>query len=233
MAKIEIYVKDADLTELTRNKRIALLGELAADEAEKLCPAKDLRPGSEFWSGTYDEVSIIEALTYWATLHDGLAPFKTDWSKTGDPDRLWPRASTVCEKVRKIAERRGVHTTWRAPHYDEYWGESCDRYMVHEAVHRLRSHGLAIEEIEVESKVKSCPECFSGIGCVPPDKSAWQFAIEDMAGLTVRHGSDLNSTASQVHKHGRNRQMVTGGSADVYPSTSDPAARDIIETINP
>lgn len=226
MAKIQLEVDQADFAALSRNQRVSFLGGLAADEAEKLCPAPDRRLGSEVWSGQYDVTSIVEAFNNWAASHDGLAPSKRDWSKAGDPDHKWPRAGTVCEVAKKVARERGVRTSRWAPHHDQ----ARETSLLLEAGRILERRDKVVQGLD---ELEYCEECAHGSGCMPADKSPWQFAVEDMAGLSVRQGSDMNSTPGQRHKHGRDRQMVTGGKADVYPSRSDPAAREAIETIVP
>jgi hypothetical protein len=77
-----------------------------------------------------------------------------------------------------------------------------------------------------------CLDCFHGSGCQLPEMSPWQYAVEIIGGLQLRTGGDQHATRSERAKYGRNRQMVTGGAADVHPEPSDPAARTAIETID-
>lgn len=77
-----------------------------------------------------------------------------------------------------------------------------------------------------------CEECFHGSGCQPADMSYWQYAVEVIGGLQLRQGGDFAATRSRRAEFGRNRQMVTASAADMYPESSDPAARTAIETLS-
>jgi hypothetical protein len=63
--------------------------------------------------------------------------------------------------------------------------------------------------------------------------SNWQYAVEVVGGLQLRLGGDSAATKSRRAEFGRNRQMVTAGTADVYPEPSDPAAKIVVETLEP
>jgi hypothetical protein len=95
------------------------------------------------------------------------------------------------------------------------------------------------ERAEIEAAQMSadpgpyCEDCFHGSGCLPPEMSYWQYAVEIIGGLTLRSGGDFHATRSRRAEFGRTRQMVTAGAADAYPEASDPAARAVIETISP
>jgi len=148
-----------------------------------------------------DREHILDALRRWADQHDGRAPSRADWSQTRDPDREWPRATKVAELFEREAGAAGVR--YRRPRRCE--GCSCTS-----GTHWRNDTGDTF-----------CDGCFDCLGrCPRGDEgelvgpSGWQYALQ-LAGLEPRTGGDLHATAAQ--RLGRNRQVVTGGVADVHP----------------
>lgn len=144
---------------------------------------------------------MLDALSRWAELHDGLAPARADWSQSRDPGRKWPRADQVAAFFEAEAEERGER---------RFVPERCDGCSCRSGRHYRNEEGREI-----------CDGCFDCRGCCPHGDagewvgpSGWQYALQ-LAQLEVRTGGDHHATAAQTL--GRNRQMVTGGVADQFP----------------
>ncbi len=156
-------------------------------------PVTDAKPTRE---------RILAALKQWADTHDGLAPSRADWSKGRDPERRWPRSDRVAEVFEAEAREAGVRY---------YAFERCDRCTCEDGANHWHRDDEQI----------FCDGCFDCRGQCPHGDvgewrgpSGWQYALQ-LAGLAVRTGGDLHATAARTL--GRNRQMVTGGVADIRP----------------
>lgn len=150
---------------------------------------------------------ILDALRVWAQLHDGKAPSRADWSRSRDPERRWPRSDRVNEIFEKEARRQGV----RALQPTRCTGCTCgaSRHWRRENDGEVLCEGCFDCDGE-------CPHGHQGERIGP---SGWQYALQ-LAGLQVRTGGDYQATAAQ--QLGRNRQMVTGGTANVHPQNFQP-----------
>jgi hypothetical protein len=164
--------------------------------------------------------------------------------------------------IEKCAQEDGISLSQRPPHRDdpEHWARrawheaqhlrlladgrvehSQGNPVVGSRVDEFASRWMPTDEERAEIEVAHvsanpgpyCEDCFHGSGCLPPEMSYWQYAVEMIGGLTLRSGGDFHATRSRRGEFGRNRQMVTAGAADVHPESSDPAARVAIETLNP
>jgi hypothetical protein len=232
VSEIEIVVPaDRDeLAVMSHYKRRQLLGQQAAEISESIVPPPEPGPfpsgRQDGWSGTYTAENIAAVFRKWSAEHDGLAPTQRDWSPERDPDHHWPRAEAVKEAARRIAPGYGVRTQRWAPHD----GGSREAHMLVEAGHALKRAGRDDQGL---SDTPYCEECRHGSGCMPADMSPWRFAVEILGGLTLRRGTDQRATRSRGGEHAPSRRMVTAGRADVHVRESDPAAREIIETLNP
>jgi hypothetical protein len=247
---------------MTCGARQKWLGEMAEEMlAEVVAPRPPMNGAgrNNRWK-PYTRERIAQAFREWASLHDDDSPSKNDWSHQGDPEGRWPRASSQSfrQVVEVCARKDGIHISTWAPHRDD--PEHQARRAWHEAQHLRRladgrlesSQGTrggmeavarweptAAESAELEGLAASpdpvpyCEDCFHGSGCRPADMSNWQYAVEVIGGLQLRRGGDHAATRSRRADFGRNRQMVTAGAADAYPTPSDPSASAVIETIDP
>jgi hypothetical protein len=172
-----------------------------------------------------------------------------------------PGSDSFRKAIKECAREDGVSLSGRAPHLDDpehrarlAWHEaqrlrlladgrveqSQGSLVVESRIEEVAALWIptAAERAEIEAAHNSpdpgpyCEECFHGSGCKPADMSYWQYAVEVIGGLQLRQGGDFAATRSRRDEFGRNRQMVTAGAADVYPESSDPAARTAIETIS-
>jgi hypothetical protein len=250
--EITISVDREEAADLPLGKRERWLGELAEEQLTKLIPPRPPKYArTDRWQ-PYTRESIAAAFQEWASLHDGKAPVKADWSHSRDPDRRWPRSEgdSFRSAVEALARQDGISLSSTAPCRDK--PEERARLHWHEAQHAIEAadgrleatvgvlgagqeivHRWEPSDVEVgPDPGPYCRDCFHGSGCRPRDMSLWRYAVEMIGGLTVRNGGDFHATRSRRQEFGRNRQMVTGGSADAYPEPSDPAARTGIETIN-
>lgn len=254
--EIRITVDRDEMAAMTYGQRERWLGKLAeAKLAEQIPPRppKSGAKGTDRWK-PYTRESLAAAFKEWASLHDGKAPSKADWSHARDPERRWPRpeGGSFHDAVTKLAAEDGVTLRPTAPCRQD--PEQQARVAWHEAQHarkaadgKLESPAVSIlgSRVEVVERWEPkefelgpdpgpyCAECFHGSGCRRADMSLWHYAVEEIGGLTPRSGGDFHSTPSGLAAYGRNRQMVTAGVADVHPEVSDPAARAAIETISP
>ncbi len=260
--EITIIVSRSEVADLTYGKRHQMLGKLAEEELAKTVPPRPPKTkGTKMnrWK-PYTKESIAQALIEWARLHDGKAPTKRDWSIERDPDSLWPRPTgeSFIAAVKEIAAADGVSLKTRAPHRNDpehlarrAWREAQSLQRLAdgrlessqgsrgglEAVARWEPTADEVAEIDALRNSPDpgpyCLECFHGSGCLPPEMSPWQYAVQVIGGLQVRTGGDHQATRSERASFGRNRQMVTAGAVDVHPRSSDPAMSSIIETLDP
>lgn len=186
-----------------RTRRVAILGGIVADELEKHIPL----PANRFGHKPSDV-----------------------WSGEYERDAVVAALLKWAEFHEGIAPARKDWSKERDP--DRRWPRS---EVVNELGRRLgREAGFRMSSW-CPSNFNGCEKCRDSwsMGCMPPDKSGWQFMLEDLAGLSLRQGHEMRSTPSQMDRHGRNRQMVTAGVADVHPHRSDPVASRVVETIRP
>jgi len=260
--EIRFSVDRDQAASMTYGARQKWLGEKAEKQlAEVVAPRPPMNAAglTNRWK-PYTRERIAEAFREWASLHDGEAPSRKDWSHQSDPEGRWPRpdSESFGRVVEACARQDGVHISTWAPHRDD--PEQVARRAWHEAQYLRRladgriessagSRGnmeavarwepTAAESAELEELAASpdpgpyCEDCFHGSGCRPADMSRWKYAVEMIGGLTLRRGSDSAATKSRRAEFGRNRQMVTAGAADAYPTPSDPSASAVIETIDP
>jgi hypothetical protein len=144
---------------------------------------------------------MLDELARWASLHDGLAPARADWSAARDPNRRWPGADGVAELFEAEAKALGLR---------RFVTERCDNCRCRSGRHYSNGQGSEF-----------CNGCFDCLGQCPHGDngewvgpSGWQYALQ-LAGFTVRTGGDQHATTAQ--SLGRNRQMVTGGAVDQFP----------------
>jgi hypothetical protein len=143
-----------------------------------------------------------------------------------DPEHLARRAWREAQHLRLMADGRVEHAQ-SSPYVGSRINEIASRWMPTDE-----------ERAEIEAAHMSadpgpyCEDCFHGSGCLPPEMSYWQYAVEVIGRLTLRSGGDFHATRSRREEFGRNRQMVTAGAADAYPEVSDPAVSGAIETID-
>jgi hypothetical protein len=53
---------------------------------------------------------ILDELTRWASVYDGLAPRQLDWSKGNDPNHQWPRWDRVADLFEGEAVEKGLRS---------------------------------------------------------------------------------------------------------------------------
>lgn len=251
--EISFTVDREEAADMTLGQRERWLGKLAEEQLGRQIPPRPSKSGArtDRWM-PYTRESIAAAFQEWARLHDGKAPVKADWSHSRDPERRWPRpeGESFHAAIDGMARQDGITLRSTAPCRDKpeerarlYWHEA--QHAIEAADGRLEAtvgilrSGEEIVERWEPSDVEVgpdpgpyCQECFHGSGCRPADMSRWQYAVEVVGGLTLRNGGDFHATRSRREEFGRNRQMVTGGAADVHPEASDPAAKAIVETID-
>lgn len=252
--RIAIMVPRSEVVDMTSCQREKLLGKLAEKELALQIPPRPPKNGArrtDRWM-PYTRETVAAAFTEWASLHDGQTPSKADWSRRRDPERRWPRSEG--ELFRRAVERLAVEDriSLKTTAPCRYQPEEQARRRWHQAQRAIKTADgrfEAIVAIESDHEIVErwnpsyaevgpdpgpyCRDCFHGCGCRPPDMSMWQYAVEAIGGLRLRSSADFHATRSQREQFGRNRQMVTGGKADVYPDSSDPAMSTVIETIDP
>jgi hypothetical protein len=263
--EITITVDRSEAASMTHGARERWLGKRAESQLAGILPPRPPMGGSRNnrWK-PYSRPQLAQAFSEWASLNDGSAPAKQDWSFERDPEGRWPRAGSDSFKkaVKAYAHNEGIHLSRWAPHLDDpehqarrAWHDARaltilpdGRVEQSQASNRL---GSKIDEVaarwdatqeerdEIEALLAApepepyCEDCFHGGGCRPADMGYWQYAVEVIGGLQLRQGNDFAATRSRRSEFGRNRQMVTAGAADTYPSPSDPAVGSVIETIRP
>ncbi len=263
--EITISIPRDKAASLTFGARAKWLGQLVEEQLTPIIPPRPMKGEGGLrnrWK-PYTREGVAQAFADWASLHDGKAPSKNDWSESRDPEGRWPRASSDSFKgaVVAMAEEEGLHlSTWAPCRLDpeqrnrRLWHETKDLRVLDdgrvESVQDNYILGSKVEEFaqrwqttpeelaDIEEMMASpdpgpyCLDCFHGSGCRPADMSYWTYAVEIIGSLRPRTGGDTAATRSMRDDFGRNRQMVTGGVADVHLSPSDPAARAVIETID-
>lgn len=259
--EIRITVDPDEAASMTYSQRQRFLGKLAEEKLATIIPPRFSKSGASNrnrWKPSTRE-SLREAFEEWARHHDGTAPTKRDWSPEGGPESLWPRPSgeSFIAAVKGMARADGIDLSRRAPHRNDpehltrrAWRDVqssrrlADGRMESSQGTRGSREAVARWEPSLEEDAEFdalkdtpdpglyCLDCFHGSGCQPPEMSPWHYAVEVIGGLQLRTGGDHHATRSERARFGRNRQMVTAGTADVHPEPSDPAARAAIETID-
>jgi hypothetical protein len=247
--EIRISVDRAEIAEMTYGQREKLLGGLAEEQLAQIVPPRHSESDASRrnrWK-PYTRETIALAFKKWSRLNDGRAPSKADWSAERDPDSQWPRpeSETFRKALEKTATEDGISLSTTAPHRNDPEHEArAEWHTANYQYERAQTEGNDAVTLgnwgrfrylapDGEDPGPYCLDCFHGSGCKPPDMSLWQYAVEVIGDLRMRIGSDFHATRSERDRFGRNRQMVTGGAADVHPRSSDPAAGRVIETLTP